>query len=103
MASITWNDAAMYCNWLTSGDVTKGLYSNKRKRRGHGNRSGRSTAAYGRIYFLPTEDEWYKAAFYDPNKPGGPGIGITPTRHDDPEVPDGIDFAGDTVFDAGLQ
>jgi len=25
-------------------------------------------------YFLPSEDEWYKAAYYDPNH-GGPGIG----------------------------
>jgi formylglycine-generating enzyme len=24
-------------------------------------------------YFLPSEDEWYKAAYYDPNKPGGAG------------------------------
>jgi formylglycine-generating enzyme required for sulfatase activity len=25
-------------------------------------------------YFLPSEDEWYKAAYYDPNK-GGAGVG----------------------------
>ena len=25
------------------------------------------------IYVLPSEDEWYKAAYYDPNKSGGAG------------------------------
>ena len=36
------------------------------------------------FYFLPSESEWYKAAFYDSNK-GGPGVGgywIYPTGSD---------------------
>jgi formylglycine-generating enzyme required for sulfatase activity len=46
-------------------------------------------------YFLPSDDEWYKAAFYAPNLnvfykyPTGDNL-----------VPDGIDFPGDTTFDA---
>jgi formylglycine-generating enzyme required for sulfatase activity len=44
---------------------------------------------------LPSVDEWYKAAYHDP---------VTGVYYDFPtgsdSVPDGIDFAGDTTFDA---
>jgi formylglycine-generating enzyme required for sulfatase activity len=33
-------------------------------------------------YFLPTEDEYYKAAYYDPNKPGGAGYWLYATGSD---------------------
>jgi formylglycine-generating enzyme required for sulfatase activity len=56
-------EARKYCNWLTTGDVNSGYYGN-----GGNNMSGLSHDAYaaanGRTYFLPTEDEWYKAAYY---------------------------------------
>ena len=46
-------------------------------------------------YFLPSVDEWYKAAYYDPTS----GVYYNyPTGSD--SVPDGIDFAGDPNFDA---
>ena len=31
---------------------------------------------------LPTENEWYKAAYYDPDKPGGAGYWTYPTQTD---------------------
>ncbi len=34
----------------------------------------------GATYFLPSENEWYKAAYYDPNKPGGAGYWTYPTK-----------------------
>jgi formylglycine-generating enzyme len=39
-------------------------------------------------YFIPNLNEWYKAAYYDPNKlgPGQPGYWIYPTRHDDAPI-----------------
>ena len=37
----------------------------------------------GARFFVPTEDEWYKAAYYDPHKPGGAGYWNYPTRSDD--------------------
>ena len=47
------------------------------------------------VYFLPSADEWYKAAYYDP----GSGVYYDyPTGSD--LVPDGIDYAGDPNFDA---
>jgi formylglycine-generating enzyme required for sulfatase activity len=97
VAVISWHDAAMFCNWLTSGNVTQGAYTID----GSGVVTGidRNTAAstYGAFYAIPTENEWYKAAYYDPGKPG---YWDYPTKHDDPNVPDGIDSAADTAFDA---
>jgi formylglycine-generating enzyme required for sulfatase activity len=56
-------EARKYCNWLTSGDVDSGYYG-----AGGNNMSGLSHDAYaaanGLTYFLPTEDEWYKAAYF---------------------------------------
>jgi formylglycine-generating enzyme len=102
-AAFSWHEAAMFCNWLTSGDVTQGYYSIS---------GGVATpnaldhdayaAIHGTTYFIPTESEWYKAAYYDPNKSGAGVAGYWdyPTKHDGPNVPDGIDYNGDTAFDA---
>ena len=98
VAKISWHESAMFCNWLTSGNVAQGAYAI--------NGSGVVTAidradavsTYGTVYVIPTEDEWYKAAYYDPNKSGGAGYWGYPTGSD--SAPDGIDFAGDTEFEA---
>ncbi len=97
---ISWHEAAMFCNWLTSGDVGEGAYAINGSGEVTGIDRDSAVSTYGTVYVIPTEDEWYKAAYYDPNKPGGAGYWDYPTQHDDPEVPDGIDFAGDTAFDA---
>ncbi len=83
VGDITWRTAAIYCNWLHNGGGT--------------DRSAFLTGAYdistfgytgtiGNIftdqtthspearYWIPTWDEWIKAAHYDPNK-NGPGQG----------------------------
>lgn len=56
-------EARKHCNWLTTGDVNSGYYG-----AGGNNMSGLSHDAYaaanGLTYFLPTEDEWYKAAYF---------------------------------------
>ena len=108
--TVTWRDsqpppdttryeAAKFCNWLTTGSAHSGVYNTSTWAI-----MDRQTAVatFGKAYFIPTEDEWYKAAYYDPNK-GGTGVGgywDYPTRHDSPSVPDGIDFNGDTEYDA---
>jgi formylglycine-generating enzyme required for sulfatase activity len=84
---VDWGDAARFCNWLTNGQP-----------RGS---QGLSTTEDGSYYLngattdsallavtrkadarcvLPTHDEWFKAAYYDPNKPGGAGYWDYPTR-----------------------
>ncbi len=62
---IAFNEAAKYCNWLSSGNPTNGVYQFDAA----GNilvaadRDG-AIATYGTVYAIPTEDEWYKAAYY---------------------------------------
>ncbi|QHI68921.1 formylglycine-generating enzyme family protein [Tichowtungia aerotolerans] len=64
-AGITWVGAAMFCNWLTSGDALEGAY--------HFDEFGTLMAIdrelalkkYDPIYVLPSEDEWVKAAYYN--------------------------------------
>jgi formylglycine-generating enzyme required for sulfatase activity len=76
VGGITWRTAAMYCNWLhndkridrsafmsgvydvsTFGDVGPGF-------------TDQAVRSPGARYFIPTVDEWLKAAHYDPNKNG---------------------------------
>lgn len=63
VVNITWHEAARFCNWLTSGDANAGAYTVSG---GLITAVDRATAisAYGTVYVLPTEDEWYKAAYY---------------------------------------
>ena len=59
----SWYEAAKFANWLTTGNAYSGAYQF--------NGSGVLTAvdrdaavtAYGTVYVLPSEDEWYKAAY----------------------------------------
>jgi sulfatase modifying factor 1 len=95
-AGTSWHEAARFCNWLTTGDANTGYYTivgglPAPNALGH----DAYAALYGTTYFIPTEDEWYKAAYYN----GSAGIYYDyPTGSN--SMPDGIDFAGDTTFDA---
>ncbi|MEA1952124.1 MAG: SUMF1/EgtB/PvdO family nonheme iron enzyme [Planctomycetota bacterium] len=94
VATISWYQAAMFCNWLTSGDATDGAYAIN----GSGEVTGINRAAagsHGTVFVIPTENEWYKAAYYD----GGASVYYDYATGSD-SVPDGIDHAGDTEFDA---
>jgi formylglycine-generating enzyme required for sulfatase activity len=63
-----------FCNFLTSGDKSKGAYQFTGDNTNPGdflsiNRTA-AIAIYGTIYVLPTENEWYKAAYYKPDGSG---------------------------------
>jgi len=68
---VSWYDAARFTNWLHngqgSGSTETGAYTLT------GN-TGLITKNVGATVWLPSESEWYKAAYYDPNK-GGAGVG----------------------------
>jgi formylglycine-generating enzyme required for sulfatase activity len=94
-------DAARFVNWLhngqADGDTETGAYT------GIGDETIFARLP-GATYFIPTEDEWYKAAYYDPHKHGGPGYWEFPTRSDvkpsnDPQP--GADFVnGSATYSA---
>jgi formylglycine-generating enzyme required for sulfatase activity len=70
VAYVSWFDAARFCNWLHNGQgngsTETGAYTL------NGAMSGFITKNADARFWIPTEDEWYKAAYYDPTK-GGTG------------------------------
>jgi len=65
---LSWFEAAQFCNYLTSGDKSKGAYLFSGDNDNAGDfldidRDG-AVSTYGIAYFIPTENEWYKAAYY---------------------------------------
>jgi len=71
---VSWYEPLQFCNYLTSGDKSKGVYQFSGNNTNPGDFLGinrtAAQAIYGMIYFLPTEDEWYKAAYYKPDASG---------------------------------
>ena len=65
---VSWYEAAQFCNYLTSGDKSHGayLFSGDNTNPGDflGIDRGSAVLTYGVAYVIPTEDEWYKAAYY---------------------------------------
>lgn len=80
---VSFLDACRFCNWLHNGqgdgDTEAGAYTLNGPS-GSDGRSIRRNA--GAKYFVPSEDEWYKAAYFDPQKPGGAGYWDYPVRSD---------------------
>jgi sulfatase modifying factor 1 len=76
---VTMWDAARFVNWLHNGkgngDTESGAYTGL-------DLESTFQRQPGARYHIPTENEWYKAAYYDPNKPGGAGYWEFPTRSD---------------------
>lgn len=69
---VSWFDAARFANWMTngqgSGSTETGAYT-------LGGATSRNALAVnpGAVFYIPTENEWYKAAYYSPNY-GGQGV-----------------------------
>ena len=62
-ASSSWYEAAKFANWLTSGDALQGAYTFSNSTTFTGVDRDTALTTFGTIYVLPTEDEWYKAAY----------------------------------------
>lgn len=69
VAGVSCYDATQFCNYLTSGDKNLGAYQIGADGSIEVDREG-AMSTYGIIYILPTEDEWYKAAYYKPDGSG---------------------------------
>ena len=79
---ISWFSAARFANWLHNGgkngsDTETGAYSLEYRQNGIAARNPDAR------WWIPSADEWYKAAFYDPTKPGGNPYWLYPTRSDE--------------------
>ena len=85
---ISWNEAARFVNWLNTskgyqaaylfdGSGNFQLWSSARAA---GDNLFRHKNAH---FFLPSVDEWYKGAYYDPSKAGGAGYWNFPTGSDE--------------------
>ncbi len=68
-ANMYWADAARFCNWLTSGDISLGAYQFNANTLSGVDRDT-AIATYETVYVLPTEDEWYKAAYFKADASG---------------------------------
>jgi len=69
-AYVNWYEAARFANWLTSGDAYAGAYQFDTNGTLVAVDRNAALATYGRIYVLPTENEWFKAAYYKPVNDG---------------------------------
>jgi formylglycine-generating enzyme required for sulfatase activity len=88
MFEISWFRAARFCNWMHNGatngaDTEHGAYDL------NGAMTGVFTKKTNSSWWIPSEHEWYKAAYFDPNKAGTnrPGYHDFPTRADEPDFP----------------
>jgi hypothetical protein len=69
-ADTSWYEAGKFCNWLTTGDVYKGVYLFDTEGVFTGTDRSAALAQYDVVYALPTVDEWHKAAYYKPDGSG---------------------------------
>jgi hypothetical protein len=66
---VSWFDCARYCNWLHNGQPLNVLQDNNSTEDGAYTLNGITTGNAvtknpGAKYYIPTENEWYKAAYY---------------------------------------
>lgn len=76
-ADMGWEFAARYCNWLHNGKVNEawafesGAYDTTTFTiNPDGSANHQRTRSDGARYWIPSFDEWVKAAYYDPNRYG---------------------------------
>jgi hypothetical protein len=76
VGGITWRQAAIYCNWLTNGKsldraaFLSGAYDVSTFGYIGNIFTDQTQRSPGAKYFIPTLDEWMKAAHYDPHRYG---------------------------------
>jgi formylglycine-generating enzyme required for sulfatase activity len=75
---VNWDDAARFCNWLSNGQPRTGVEDLSTTEDGSYFLNGKTnyydllmvTRKENATWVIPTVNEWYKAAYYDPNKMG---------------------------------
>lgn len=95
---VSWYDAARFVNWLASEQGAGGTETGSYTMSG----GGVIYKNAGATIWIPTENEWYKAAFYDPTPGAGGGDNYWsyPTRSDAPPT-GGVVNATGTITNPG--
>ena len=100
---VSYWDACRFANWMNNGQPAgaKGAGTTERGTYtldGFNGDDGRTIQRNpGSKWAVASEDEWYKAAYYDPNKPGGAGYWDYPTRSDTAPGRDMADVSGNNA------
>jgi sulfatase modifying factor 1 len=106
----SWHMAARFVNWMHNGGIGEGwafesgVYDTSTfTQNPDGSWNDQLTRSPGSRYWIPSLDEWVKAAYYDPNKngPGSEGYWLYPHSSDSPPVPGWPEQGGETS--AGLE
>ena len=102
VTGITWREAAQFCNWLNNSKpsmlsaIANGAYDTSTfGQNDDGTYTDQSAHNPGAEFWIPTLDEWLKAAHYDPSKDGTGGWWAYPNTSDTAPVP-GIPGVGET-------
>jgi len=86
MTYVSWLDAARFCNWLQNGEPTTGHETASTTEGGAYSLDGDTTSGLetrnaGAQWWIPSQTEWYKAAYYDPAlNSGSGGYWLYPTQ-----------------------
>ena len=81
VTSVSWGDAARFCNWLANGQPATGIENSLTTEDGSYAINGAQTIqqlqsvtrSQSATYVIPSENEWYKSSYYDPTLNGGLG------------------------------
>ena len=98
---ISFYDALRFANWMHNGRPS-GVQDGSTTEDGAYTFAGASAVGprnAGALFWLPSEDEWYKAAYYDPDDPGADGGGspdywLYPSMSDSAPARGIVDFVG---------
>ena len=70
---VSWNDAARFANWLHNGQPTGAQGGGTTEGGAYNMTIPTPVRLAGATHFLPSEDEWYKAAYYQPGSAAANG------------------------------
>ncbi len=80
--NVSWFSAARFANWLHNGATVESSTET-----GAYTLDGATSGVFARNpdaqWWIPSDDEWYKAAYYDPAKPGSNQYWTYPTKSDE--------------------
>ncbi len=103
--NLSWRFAARFCNWLhndqslTQGAFESGAYDTSTfTTNPDGTINDQAVRSPGARFWIPSENEWIKATYYDPNRygPGQDGYWLQPAGHTEPLISGDPDQGGET-------